>query len=262
MRNLQLRHALTQNLSLSGKNSRICSDIDSGNVYVVSGNIIVTIGNDGDVTETVVGELNNEGGELLSLVFLSEYQSLCIGKKSGDILLYDVSSGKVEAVGCVSGGIVAMQWSPDFELVVIVSGEEKLLLMTKDFDPISEKGLHPSEFGECIPITAGWGSKETQFHGSEGKQAAKVEAKPPDPAFPWDDKQPRVSWRGDGQYYITSCISPAGGNRKLRVWSRDGSLQYTGEDMNGLEQALCWKPSGSVIASTQRLPNKHMVVFF
>lgn len=262
MRNLQLRHALTQNLSLSGKNSRICSDIDSGNVYVVSGNIIVTIGNDGDVTETVVGELNNEGGELLSLVFLSEYQSLCIGKKSGDILLYDVSSGKVEAVGCVSGGIVAMQWSPDFELVVIVSGEEKLLLMTKDFDPISEKGLHPSEFGECIPITAGWGSKETQFHGSEGKQAAKVEARPPDPAFPWDDKQPRVSWRGDGQYYITSCISPAGGNRKLRVWSRDGSLQYTGEDMNGLEQALCWKPSGSVIASTQRLPNKHMVVFF
>ena len=24
------------------------------------------------------------------------------------------------------------------------------------------------------PITVGWGSKETQFHGSEGKEAAKI----------------------------------------------------------------------------------------
>lgn len=262
MRNLQLRQTFTKKLSLVDSNCRICSDADSGNVYIVNGNCIACLGSDLEETKTQVDELGNDDGVISSFVFLSEFQSLCIGKKSGDILMYDVKSGKAQSVGNVTGGILAMQWSPDYELVVIVSGEEKVLLMTKDFDLISEKELHLEEFGECVPITAGWGSKETQFHGSEGKQAAKVEAKPPDPAFSWDDKCPRVSWRGDGQYFVTSCISPTGGNRKLRLWSRDGILQYTGEDLNGLEQALGWKPSGSVIASSQRLPNKHMIVFF
>ena len=44
--------------------------------------------------------------------------------------------------------------------------------MTRDFDPISEVPMHPSQFGEAEFITVGWGKKETQFHGSEGKQAA------------------------------------------------------------------------------------------
>ncbi|KAH7963389.1 hypothetical protein HPB52_020884 [Rhipicephalus sanguineus] len=159
-------------------------------------------------TKTLVDELGNDSDVVSSFVFLSEFQSLCIGKKSGDILMYDVSKCKAQAVGSVTGGILAMQWSPDYELVVVISGEDKVLLMTKEFDMISEKDLHAEEFGECVPITAGWGSKETQFHGSEGKQAAKVEEKPPEPAFWWDDKCPRVSWRGDGQYFVTSCINP------------------------------------------------------
>lgn len=262
MRNLQLRHTLTKKLPLAGTNSRICSDADSGNVYVVDGNCIFSLGRDLEETKTLVDELGNDSDVVSSFVFISEFQSLCIGKKSGDILMYDVSQCKAQAAGSVTGGILAMQWSPDYELVVVISGENKVLLMTKDFDVISEKDLHAEEFGECAPITAGWGSKETQFHGSEGKQAAKVEDKPPEPAFWWDDKCPRVSWRGDGQYFVTSSINPAVGNRKLRLWSRDGTLQYTGADMHGLEQALGWKPSGSVIASSQRLPNKHMIVFF
>lgn len=74
-------------------------------------------------------------------------------------------------------------------------------MMTKDFEPITEIGIHQDDFGEglvaphvvfCLNensifrnvlitticllagkfITVGWGKKETQFHGSEGKQAA------------------------------------------------------------------------------------------
>lgn len=52
------------------------------------------------------------------------------------------------------------------------------------------------------------------------------------------------------------------GARQIRVFSREGALQSTSEVVPGLEQALDWKPSGSIIASTQRLPNKHIVVFF
>lgn len=56
---------------------------------------------------------------------------------------------QVECVGAVSGGgLVCMGWSPEQDLAVFVTGEENLLLMTKDFDPICETPAHPEEFGE------------------------------------------------------------------------------------------------------------------
>uniref|UniRef100_A0AAQ5ZD13 Elongator complex protein 1 n=1 Tax=Amphiprion ocellaris TaxID=80972 RepID=A0AAQ5ZD13_AMPOC len=110
-------------------------------------------------------------------------------------------------------------------------------------------------------ITVGWGKKETQFHGSEGKQAAQKKIQEVQPAVAWDDRRPRVTWRGDGQLFAVSAICPQTGAMKIRVWNREGVLQATSEPINGLEQALCWKPSGSLIASTQHHPNKHSVVF-
>ncbi|XP_066523069.1 putative elongator complex protein 1 isoform X2 [Hoplias malabaricus] len=79
--------------------------------------------------------------------------------------------------------------------------------------------------------------------------------------MPWDDRKPRITWRGDGQLFAVSAICPQTGARKVRVWNRECVLQATSEAVNGLEQPLCWKPSGSLIASTQRHPNKHSVVF-
>lgn len=31
------------------------------------------------------------------------------------------------------------------------------------------------------------------------------------PALPWDDHKPRVSWRGDGQYFAVSAVCPETG---------------------------------------------------
>ena len=49
--------------------------------------------------------------------------------------------------------------------------------------------------------------------------------------------------------------------RKLHIWNREAVLQYTGEQINGLEHPISWKPSGSLIAGSQMLPNKHLIVF-
>ena len=55
---------------------------------------------------------------------------------------------QVECVGSVSGGLLCMGWSPEQDLAVFVTGEENLLVMTREFDPISETPAHPEEFGE------------------------------------------------------------------------------------------------------------------
>ena len=33
----------------------------------------------------------------------------------------------------------------------------------------------------------------------------------PSPALPWDDRVCRISWRGDGQYFVVSAVSPQTG---------------------------------------------------
>lgn len=118
-----------------------------------------------------------------------------------------------------------------------------------------------------MPINVGWGSKQTQFHGSAGKAAAQA----PSPSTqsnnigssPDDDTLPRISWRGDGAFFAVSSLSPLSSNaitsasneprrRVLRVYDRQASLQSTSEPVAGLEHSLAWRPSGNVIAGTQR----------
>ena len=41
-------------------------------------------------------------------------------------------------------------------------------------------------------------------------------------------------------------------HRRLRVYSREGALQSTAEPVPGLEHGCAWRPSGGLIASTQR----------
>ena len=61
-----------------------------------------------------------------------------------------------------------------------------------------------------------------------------------------DDGKPRVSWRGDGEYFVTSSVEDH--VRKLRVWNRHGVLQAVSERVDALEHSLAWRPSGNWIA--------------
>uniref|UniRef100_A0A8C1LBU3 Elongator complex protein 1 n=1 Tax=Cyprinus carpio TaxID=7962 RepID=A0A8C1LBU3_CYPCA len=199
------------------------------------------------------------GGVVVAIQDLPDQESVCVATASGDVILYNLNTSQLECVGSVESGLTGMTWSPDQELVTLTTGQDTIIMMTKDFEPITEVAINQDDFGEDKFITVGWGKKETQFHGSEGKQAA--QRKEVQPALPWDDRKPRITWRGDGQFFAVSAVCPQTGARKVRIWNRECVLQATSEAVNGLEQPLCWKPSGSLIASTQRHPNKHSVVF-
>lgn len=159
--------------------------------------------------------------------------------------------------------------------------------MTKDFEVISEARLVRKDFGEDKAVDVGWGSKETQFHGSLGKGAAAASAEQAASAArggssPDDDGLPRVSWRGDGAFFVVSSLDPhevppttqepyTHKRRVLRVYDRSGALQSTSEPTPGLEQAVAWRPSGGLIACAQRFgfpgggsgkSGRHDVVFF
>uniref|UniRef100_A0A673I7Y5 Elongator complex protein 1 n=1 Tax=Sinocyclocheilus rhinocerous TaxID=307959 RepID=A0A673I7Y5_9TELE len=215
-----------------------------------------------EVSLTADDYLPEDGsGVVVAIQDLPDQESVCVATASGDVILYNLNTSQLECVGSVESGLTGMTWSPDQELVTLTTGQETIIMMTKDFEPITEVAINQDDFGEDKFITVGWGKKETQFHGSEGKQAAQRKAAVMQPALPWDNRKPRITWRGDGQFFAVSAVCPQTGARKVRIWNRECVLQATSEVVNGLEQPLCWKPSGSLIASTQRHPNKHSVVF-
>ena len=111
-----------------------------------------------------------------------------------------------------------------------------------------------AQFVLDAPINVGWGSKQTQFHGSLGKAAAQAPKQSVVGSSPDDDELPRISWRGDGAFFAVSSLSTAGELRRrtLRMYTHTGALQSTAESTPGLEHVLAWRPSGNWIIGTQR----------
>ncbi|XP_078577191.1 elongator complex protein 1-like isoform X2 [Branchiostoma floridae x Branchiostoma japonicum] len=268
MKNLELLQCVYQECVPASLGAPCCIAVDSDTGTVYAGTDTGLVALDGDSHSVLSSVSLREAGylceadnsHLVGIQYLYDQDSVCVATSSGDVILWNIPTQELECVGTVDSGLTCMAWSPNQDLVLLTTGEEKMVMMTSDFNPISETSIHQEEFGEAEFITAGWGKKETQFHGSEGKQAAFQQKESVSPALPWDDRRPRVSWCRDA--FVVSSVSPVDGARRLRVWNRDCVLQATSENVSMLEQALSWKPSGSLIASTQRKPHRHEVVFF
>lgn len=128
------------------------------------------------------------------------------------------------------------------------------------------------------PVNVGWGAQSTQFHGSIGKAGRDAVAGLPaatrlstsqaqDTADVFErpaDNTVRISWRGDGAFFVVSALFATSGEavsqRRLRFYSREAILQSTSEPTPGLEGSLAWQPSGSIIASSAN--NGRQIVFF
>ncbi|XP_077589151.1 elongator complex protein 1 [Stigmatopora nigra] len=267
MRNLLLKSRRISELQSPGSPQCLSLRVDAGTLLVASQYSISEFDlHTGQVVSeaslSADGYLPTDGsGSVVGLQDLAEVESACLATAGGDVIVFDFNTSQLECVGSVDSGLTGMSWSPDEELVILTTGQETIIMMTKNFEPITEFSIHQDAFGEGEFITVGWGKKETQFHGSEGKVAARTKAQEVRQAADWDDRRPRLTWRGDGQLFAVSALCPLTGARKVRVWNREGVLQATSEPVDGLEQSLCWKPSGSLMASTRRHPNKHSVVF-
>ncbi|WFD30715.1 Putative elongator complex protein 1 [Malassezia sp. CBS 17886] len=212
--------------------------------------------------------------------------SLCAVTRGGDIVLLP-PGGRADIVGSVDSGIRAAAWSFDEDLLVLVTGPEgpgaQLLVMTRDFDILRTQALATDAFGEDHPVNVGWGSKETQFHGSAGKAAAlapqAADGGSRGPPVPEDDGGASISWRRDSAYFTVSSLeadATGARHRIVRMYTRTGELSATSDAfVRGFSHALACKPTGNLIASTQRTgrgangevwatgpDGRHDVVFF
>jgi elongator complex protein 1 len=242
-----------------------CVNAYSEEVYICSKNTIYKLSVTGGQLGTVFSlheYYDTQIPTVIHINFNSVTECVCLAFKNGDVLTFESNSRDIQCVGCVESGLKAVQWSPDQEVIVMVTGQDTVILMTGTFDPVTEVDLHQSGFGEKQFVTVGWGKKETQFHGSEGKAAAYAVQKSFEELSVLDSGQPQITWNGDGSLFAVSTVRPESNSRKICIFSRDAVLQYTSEPTAGLEEAISWRPSGNRIAASQRLPNKHVIAFF
>ncbi|KAF7721259.1 hypothetical protein EC973_004986 [Apophysomyces ossiformis] len=277
MRSLQLLNHCCAQAAGSPLNSRsfIANDPENSVVYVAlqdNLSVVRVLANEEsrgfiEIAQFPVETAPNGACSIVDFTYLSDLQVACLGMRNGDIILiskerFEKGEEAMEVIGSVESGIYAMSWSPDQDLVIMITGEKNVLEMTQDFDTITEFPLHVEEQGEGTQHSVGWGRKETQFHGSAGKQAAlhKVDTSKFTVSED-DDHMPRVAWRGDGRLFTCSDIDPRKAARVIRVYNREGVLQNTSEPVDRLEHVLDWRPSGNLIVSSQRLPHRHDIVF-
>lgn len=206
----------------------------------------------------------------MNLHYFGDTQTACLVLAGGDIVIVkeeDFPSPDgvhIEIVGSIDAGIIAARWSPDEELIVISTGADTLVFMSRSFDAIAEATMTSDDLKASKHVSVGWGKKETQFQG-KGAKALR------DPTIPEkvdegvlsasDDGRTTISWRGDGAYVaINSIVS--GSRRVIRVYTREGVLDSVSEPVDGLEGSLSWRPAGNLMAVIQRLADRVDVIFF
>ncbi|CAH2087106.1 unnamed protein product [Euphydryas editha] len=230
-----------------------------GQFFTCSHSLVVSnVDSDGEIMWTKdLSEIASPENKPINITFLSLVNLVSVGLANGELFTLSNSGSDCDLVGVCDNGLLEMEWSPDQELLVLVTNDFKVILMSCTFDPIKESYLLTDDFGEKQFITVGWGKKETQFHGSEGKQArVKTEV----PTNMETSNKVIISWRGDGSLFAVAFAME--GIRRFKIFDREGNLQFTSEKQHGLEANLSWRPSGNLIATTQKQNDKHLVSFF
>jgi elongator complex protein 1 len=205
--------------------------------------------------------------KIVLLQYFSDRATSCVVLAGGDVVVVredpEPDQEKIEIAGSVDAGIAAAAWAPDEELLAIVSQADTLILMSRDFEPITDVTLKTEDLKISKHVSVGWGKKETQFQGKRAKalrDPTMPESIDEGKLSPSDNGMTTVSWRGDGALVAINNI--VSGRRAIRVFTRDAVLDSASEPVDGLESALSWRPSGNLIAGVQRLSDRVDVVFF
>ena len=206
--------------------------------------------------------------KLVSLHYFADELSFCLTLNCGDIVIVrrepEEHQSHVEIAGSVDAGIAAAAWSPDDELLAVVTNAKSFLLMSRDYDLVFETEIGPDDIQSTKHVSVGWGTAETQFKGRRVKSLRDptVPEKVDSGSLSLSDKgEVNISWRGDGAYVAINSVDNEK-RRTIRVYTRDGQLDSVSEPVDGLEGALSWRPAGNLLASVQRLSNCASVVFF
>ncbi|CAJ1907794.1 unnamed protein product [Cylindrotheca closterium] len=187
------------------------------------------------------------GGKWFNVSY-NDPEIVCLSK-NGAIVSVVPSSGETELVGVFDYGLESAAWSPDGEVLIIVTATDD------DEDEAKQNSVLIS--------------MNSQFEVLEEVTIPKVVTSQGN-----DDAQVSVAWRPDGSICAVSSIDEEDNMRKVRMYKRENLVMHAigrAEDASGslvrnLQHAgLAWASSGcsQVLAAVQRKGKRtQQIVFF
>lgn len=260
-----------------------CLDADNSSVYVLSDDFKLSKTNDSEVIElgSIESSLKAQGcpisenESLRAMEYIVQTSSVLLVLKSGLILQARVphDSFNVVQIHPKTSKISSAKLSPDQQLLTVALQDHNVLMLSIDGHKLYS--INALECNDSLhkPVGVGWGSKETQFFGLDGRPAreqkqdqvielsperlSEVEKIKSNPKFQkfreTKELETIIDWRGDGQFLATLTYISESDRHILKIWNRNMELQYMSEKLISLERGILnWVPNGQYVCCAQR----------
>ena len=240
-------------------------DIDSeASTIVLTYNGLVTKVNDsGDILwKCNLEEVEDVGGGWFDLTFIDP-ELVCLSRR-GAIVTVDPTTGKAELVGVFDQGLEAASWSPDKEVLLMVTS-----IVDDDDENDDDENDNDGDENKEPQINSHLMTMNTSF-----EVLAEINIPKYIPSSTSADSRISVTWRPDGSLCAVSSIDVEDSMRNVRIYKRETLEPHAigrSEDASGtlvknLQNAnIAWAGTGcsQLLASVQRKGKKtHQVVFF
>lgn len=263
-----------------------CMDADNGHLYILSDKFQLYSSEthtddlkikdiDVDLEKEILDELAEPTNELRFFDFIVESGSILVASKNGYLVRIGVTSfsPKTQCIYKHTKSISSVRLSPSQDLIALADEDNNIYLLSIDGHVQQASNALAEQESLHKPIGVGWGSKETQFFGLDGRLSKEEEKKDELVLSQLQEKaisdieqgenykkfrQPHerattIDWRGDGQYLATLTYLDDLDKHSLKVWNRNLSLQYMSENLMFVERGLiCWVPNGQYVCCVQR----------
>ena len=108
--------------------------------------------------------------DLIAFGHLPDLDLICLIYSTGLICTLNLDNRQSEKID-LGYRLVTADFSPECDKIVLTTESDKLVLLNSFFEQVNLSELNDRKQGAVDHLNVGWGKKETQFHGSEGKQA-------------------------------------------------------------------------------------------
>lgn len=170
--------------------------------------------------------------KIVSYTYNTPWNSFVVGCSNGDVLL--IQENIIEIAFKCEDVVVNILCSPDFERIILLTEHGQVTLVTECFEVLNNFNINEINLAEKILVNVGWGKKETQFHGSEGKAKRVVNEVIGDGDDA--DNSINVCWRSDSLLFAIGYFNKKTNLRSVKIFNRDGVLQSISEPLSGAYQ--------------------------
>ncbi|VVC39279.1 WD40/YVTN repeat-like-containing domain,Quinoprotein amine dehydrogenase, beta chain- [Cinara cedri] len=195
--------------------------------------------------------------QIVSYAYNTPWNSFVVGCSNGDVLL--IQENIVEVAFKCEDVVATILCSPDFERIILLTEHGHVTLVTECFEVLNNFNITETSLAEKTLVNVGWGKKETQFHGSEGKDKRHVNEVIGDGDCA--DDSVNVCWRSDSLLFAIGYFNKITNLRSIKIFNRDGVLQSISEPLSGIEAVLSWKTTKELISFSQHINEKYCISF-